>query len=115
MGTSGLIAGSHVTTDHSETIWVHEQPFSLWSEAWKWVYQIQNRDTRRVSAVDLVSQIIRVLDAATKFAAEILKILRKDFVYLGLDKKELTSLLTNFEGYIKAVSYYCFSLPNSAC
>ncbi len=38
LGTPGLATGSHVTTDHAETIWVHEQAFMSWSEAWKWVY-----------------------------------------------------------------------------
>ena len=77
------------------------------------VYQIQNLDTKRVCAVDLVFQKIKALNRATKSAVEISNMLQKDFVYLGSDKKELLSLQTSLNGYIKAVSYCCFSLPSS--
>ena len=33
--TPGLNAGSHVTTYVAKTIWVYEQPFTLWQEVWK--------------------------------------------------------------------------------
>ncbi len=92
LGTPGLATVSHVTTDHAETIWIHEQAFTSWSEAWKWVYQIHNVETRRAYAVDLVSQKIRALNAVTKSAAEISNMLKKDFVHLGLDKKESSAL-----------------------
>ncbi len=114
LGTPGLATGSHVTTDHAKTIWVHEQAFMLWSKVWKWVYHIQNIETRRTCAVELVSQKIRALNAVTKSVAEISNMLQKDFVYLGLDKKELSALQTSLDGYIKAVSYCRFSLPSSA-
>lgn len=65
-----------------------------WTEAWRWVYQIQNLETRKACAVDLVSQKIRSLNAAAKYAEEISSLLKKDFVHLGLEKKEyeLTSM-----------------------
>ncbi len=69
--TPGLANGSHVTTNHAETIWVHEQAFTSWSEAWKWVYHIQNVETRRACVVDLMSQKIRALNVATTSVAEI--------------------------------------------
>ncbi len=114
LGTPGLATGSYVITNYAETIWVHEQAFTSWSEAWKCVYQIQNVETRRVCAVDLVSQKIKALNATTKSAAEISNMLQKDFVHLGLDKKELSALRTSLDGYIKAISYCRFSLPSSA-
>ena len=49
-----------------------------------------------------------------KSAAEIFNILQKDFVHLGLDIKELSSLQIRLDGYIKAVSYCYFSLPSLA-
>ncbi len=115
LGTPGLATSSHVTTDSAISIWVHEQPFSSWIEAWKWVYQIKNLDTRKACAVDLVSQKIRSLNAATKSAEEISSMLQKDFVHLGLEKKESSSLRANLDGFIKAVSYRRFSLPSLAC
>ena len=104
LGTPGLNAGSHVTTHAAETIWVHEQPFTLWQEAWKWVYQIQNLETRKACANDLVGQKIRSLDASAKSSEEISDMLKKDFVHLGLDKKKSKELQAGLDGYIKAVS-----------
>ncbi len=114
LGTPGLATSSHITTDHAKTIWVHEQAFTSWSEAWKWVYHIQNVDTRRACAIDLVSQKIRALNAATKSTVEISNMLQKHFVHLGLDKEKSSALQTSLDGYIKAVSYCYFSLPSSA-
>lgn len=71
LGSPNLFAGSHVTTHFAETIWVNGQPFTSWSDAWKWVYQIQNLDTRRACANDLVGQKIRSLNAAAKSSEEI--------------------------------------------
>ena len=104
LGTPGLNAGSHVTTHAAETIWVHEQPFTLWQEAWKWVYQIQNLETPKAFANDLVGQKIRSLNALAMSSEEISDILKKDFVHLGLDKKETKELRAGLNGYIKAVS-----------
>lgn len=50
-----------------------------------------------------------------KSAIEISNMLHKKFIHLGLEKKELTSLQTSFDSYIKAISYTCFSLTSSAC
>ena len=104
LGTPGLNAGSHVTTHVAETIWVHEQPFTSWQEAWKWVYQIQNLETQKACANDLVGQKIRSLNASAKSSEEISDMLKKDFVHLGLDKKESKELRVGLDDYIKAVS-----------
>ncbi len=40
-----------------------------------------------------------------KMSEEIFGMLKKDFVYLGLGKKEPKELQANLDGYIKAVSY----------
>lgn len=111
LGTPGLATGSHVTTDSALTIWIHDQPFTSWGEAWKWIYQIGNEEARKGCAVDLVQQKIRSLDAAAKDAEEIWGLLKKDFGHIGLGKKESASLRANLDGYIKAVSYPHFSLP----
>lgn len=37
--------------------------------------------------------------------------LKKDFVHLGLEKKESSSLRANLDDFIKAVIYRRFSLP----
>ena len=104
LGTPGLNAGSHVTTHVAETIWVHEQPFTSWQEAWKWVYQIQNLETQKACANNLVGQKIRSLNALAKSSEEILDMFKKDFVYLGLDKKKSKELRAGLDGYIKVVS-----------
>ena len=71
---------------------------------WKWVYKIQNLETRKTYANDLVGQKIRSLNALAKSLEEILNMLKKDFVHLSLDKKETKELQAGFDGYIKAVS-----------
>ena len=44
-------------------------------------------------------------------AEEILGLLKKDYVYLGLEKKDAMTLQDGFAGYIKAICYYCFAFP----
>ena len=116
LGTPGLNAGSHVTTHIAETIWVHEQPFTSWQEAWKWVYQIQNLETRKACANDFVGQKIRSLNASAMSSEEISDMLKKDFVHLGLDKKETKELRAGLDGYIKAATVVLpfLILPSSA-
>ena len=116
LGTPSLNAGSHVTTHAAKIIWIHEQPFTLWQEVWKWVYQIQNLETRKVYANDLVGQMIRSLNALAKFLEKVSDMLKKDFVHLGLNKKKLKELQAGFDGYIKAVSVVLpfLILPSSA-
>ena len=116
LGTLGLNAGSHVTTHIAETIWVYEQPFTSWQKAWKWVYQIQNLETRKTCANNLVGQKIRLLNALAMFLEKISDMLKKDFIYLGLDKKEIKELRAGLNGYIKAVSVVLLFLilPSSA-
>lgn len=74
---------------------------------------------RKDCAVNLVQQKIRLLNTRAKDVEKISKLLKKDFVYINLGKKESTSLQDNFNGYIKAISYLCFflsisSVPSSA-
>ncbi len=42
---------------------------------------------------------------------KILGLLKKDYINLGLEKKEATALRDGFADYIKAVHYYHFALP----
>ena len=116
LGTPGLNVGSHVTTHITKTIWVHEQPFTSWQEEWKWVYQIQNLEIQKACTNDLVDQKIRSLNASVKSSEEISDMLKKNFVHLGLDKKESKELRAGLDGYIKAVSVVLpfLILPSSA-
>ena len=82
-----LTVGSHVTMHIAKTIWVHGQAFTTWSEAWKWVPQIQNLETERACTNYLIVQKIRAFNAMAKSSEEISVMLRKDFVHLGLKKK----------------------------
>ncbi len=50
-------------------------------------------------------QKIRSLDAMAKSSEKISGMLKKDFVHLGLEKKESKDLRANLDGYIKAVSF----------
>ena len=105
LGSPGLNAGSHVTTHQAKTIWIQEQPFTLYGDAWRWVYGIENIVTRGACAADLVAQKIRSLDASAKSAEEISNMLKKDVVHLGLNKKSAKELQAVLDGYIKAVSF----------
>lgn len=69
------------------------------------MYQIQAVDTQKACAYDLIVQKIRSLDGMAKLSEEIFEILKKDFVHLGLKKKESKELRASLEGYIKAVSF----------
>ena len=42
---------------------------------------------------------------------EISGLLKKDYVHLGLEKKNATALQDSLASYIKAVRYYCFTFP----
>ena len=83
----------------------------------KWVYQIQNLETQKTCANELVSQIIRVLYMSAIFLEKILDMLKKHIVHLGLDKKKTKELQISLIGFIKAVSFIiyfrCFSFPIS--
>ena len=70
LGSPGLNAGSHVTTHQVKTIWIQEQPFTLYTDAWRWIYDIENIVTRDAYAADLVAQKIRSLDALAKSVKE---------------------------------------------
>ncbi len=105
LGTADLTAGSNITTHINTTIWVHEQAFTIWSEAWKWVYQIQNLETQRAYTNNFVAQKIRSLDVMAKSSEEISRMLKKDFVHLRLEKKESKELRANLDMYIKAVNF----------
>lgn len=92
LDTADLTAGSHLTILIAITIWVHELSFISWLEPWKWMYQIQSIDTQRACNNNLVRQKIRSLDAMAKSLEKISEMLKKDFVYLYLEKKELKDL-----------------------
>ena len=109
----GLNTGSHVTTHQAKRNWIHEQPFTLYGNAWRWVYSIANKVIRGAFAIHLVAQKIRSLNALSKSAEEISNMLKKDVVHLGLNKKNIKELRAVLDGYIKAVSFtihfHCFS------
>ena len=69
------------------------------------MYQIQAVDTQRVCVNNLVAQKFRSLDAMAKLSEKISAILKKDFVHLGLEKKESKELQASLVGYIKVVSF----------
>ena len=94
-----------MTTHKAETIWIQKQLFTWYRDAWRWVYGIKNIMTRNACAADLVAQKIRSLDALTKSAEEISNMLKKDVVYLGLNKKSAKELRAALDGYVKAVSF----------
>ena len=101
----GLNAGSHVRTNQAETIWIKEQPFTLYGDTWRWVYGIENIVTRNACAADLVAHKIKSLDALVKFTEEISNMLKKNIVHLGLNKKSAKELRATLDGYVKAVSF----------
>ena len=45
-------------------------------------------------------------------AEEILNLLKKDYIYLGLEKKDATALQNSLIDYIKVIRYCHFALPN---
>lgn len=51
---------------------------------------------------------MRFLDIMAKLLNEISKILKKKFIYLGLEKKKLKELQINLERYIKVISYIIY-------
>ena len=61
--------------------------------------------TRGAYAADLVAQKIRSLNASAKSTEEISNMLKKNFVHLGLNKKNTKELQAALDGYIKAVSF----------
>ena len=54
---------------------------------------------------DLVAQKIRSLDASAKSVEEISNMLKKDVVYLDLNKKNAKELRAALDGYVKTVSF----------
>lgn len=115
-----LAIGSHITTNNIFTIWIHEQTFVSQSDAQKWVQQIYNIETRKACYIDLILQKIRLLNIEAKTAKEILDLLKKDFIYLELEKKNTSAFQDSFASYIKAICYYNYShliytIPSSAC
>lgn len=64
---------------------------------------------RNVCTADLVFQKIRSLNALVKFLEEISRMFKKNFVYLGLNKKNVKKLQTGLNKYIKTLSFtiYC--------
>ena len=60
---------------------------------------------RGAYAADLVTQKIRLLDALAKSVEEISNMLKKNIVYLGLNKKSTKELRAALDGYLKAISF----------
>lgn len=54
LGIPDLTTDSHVIIDNFQTIWIYKQAFALYSDAWKWVCQIENKDARRACNINLV-------------------------------------------------------------
>ena len=105
LGSPGLNTESHMTTYQAKTIWIQEQLFTSYGDAWRWVYDIENIVTRGACAADLVAQKIRLLDASAKSVEEISNMLKKNVVHLGLNKKSAKELRATLDGYVKAVSF----------
>ena len=61
--------------------------------------------TRGACVADLVAQKIKSLDALTKSVEEISNMLKKDVVYLGLNKKSAKELRAALNRYVKVVSF----------
>lgn len=84
----------------------------MYKNAWHWVYGIKNIVMESIGIVVLVFQKIRLLDVLTKFVEKISNMFKKDYVYLGLNKKSAKKLQAGFDEYIKAVNftiYFCCS------
>ena len=99
-------------THQAETIWIQEQPFTSYKDTWHWVYSIENKVTCDACIASLVAQKIRSLDASAKSVKETSNMLKKDVVYLGLNKKNIKELRVALNGYIKVVNftiYFCRS------
>ena len=105
LGSPRLNVGSHVTRYQAEIIWIQEKPFTLYGNAWRLVYDIENIVTRGACVADLVAQKIRSLDTSTKSVKEISNMLKKDVIYLGLNKKSAKELRAALNGYVKVVSF----------
>lgn len=60
--------------------------------------------------INLIQSKIRSFNFSAKNAKTILGFLKKNFSYIGLSKKKVTFLKANLNSYIKAISYFCFSL-----
>ena len=71
----------------------------------------KNVKTRKACYIDIVQQKIRSLNAEAKTAEKILGLLKKNYVYLGLEKKNATALQDSLAGYIEVVCYCCFAFP----
>ena len=65
---------------------------------------------RAAYAADLVAQKIRLLDALAKSLEEISNMLKKNFIHLGLNKKNAKELQAGLNGYIKAISLSYISI-----
>ena len=105
LGSPGLNAGSHVTMHQAETIWIQEQLFTSYRDAWHWVDGIENIVIHGAYTIDLIAQKIRSFDVSAKSAEEISNMFKKNVVHLGLNKKSAKELRAALDGYVKAVSF----------
>lgn len=53
---------------------------------------------------------IRSLDTNVKSVKKIFEMVKKDFIYLGLKKKEAKELQANLDRYIKTISFIIYLL-----
>lgn len=58
--------------------------------------------------INLVSQKIRLLNVLAKLLEKISNMFKKDFVYLGLNKKSIKKLRVSLDKYIKAINFIIY-------
>ena len=54
LGSPGLNTGCHMTIQQAKKIWIQEQLFILYGNAWRWIYGIENIVTRGACATNLI-------------------------------------------------------------
>ncbi len=93
---------SNVIYIYVNTIWVQDQAFTSWKEAWEWIQEIQDKVTRYRCAVDLTSQLIENLNVQSRTAIEVDKLLNKDCDHLEISQEEKKTLCKGLWPYVKA-------------
>lgn len=62
------------------------------------MYQTQNLEIRKFYAIDLIKYKIRALNALAKLTKEISILMKKDYIYFGLEKKDVLDFQDNLYG-----------------
>ncbi len=73
-----LKSASTMSTNNTQTIWVQDQPFIDWINAWTWVHSIKYKITYKSCSINLVHQKIRIENAFTKSSKQIDKLIKQD-------------------------------------